>query len=99
MAEPPPIATGPPFGEVLANLRDQEGNLIELLGIVLEMLDNCRTRKHLGPADFSNMPPAPTVIQQTLWLPWLGGSGTYMISGLFGSGQGGNYTPQSGDGD
>jgi hypothetical protein len=77
----PPPATGKPFPEVLANLHAQGDNLTDLFFIILELLENCRLRHQLGPVE--GLTPAPTVIQNTLWIPWIGGSGTYMLADLF----------------
>lgn len=80
--------------EVFARAEDRHERLRELGEIGYELLVNCRLRKQIGPAQLNGLPPAPTVIATTLWIPWVGGSPTWMLADLFGSGQGGNYTPQ-----
>lgn len=85
MPEIPKLDSGRPFPEVLANLRLQETNLILLFAEVLELLRLCKERHQLGPVDEVTT-PATTVIQNTLWIPWISGNGTWMIYGLFGEG-------------
>lgn len=57
--------------EVLAHGEQHYADLAELEAITFDLLANCKLRKQLGPASVGNLPPAPTVIEQTLWLPWL----------------------------
>ena len=85
--------------EALTRAYAHEADLAELQGIMIDLLAICRLRRQTGPPRLEGMPTAPTVIDSLLWIPWVGGSGTYMISGLFGSGQGGSFTPQGTDGD
>lgn len=65
---------------------------MELGEIGLELLVNCRLRKQIGPPQLKGLPAAPTVIQNTLWLPWLSGSATWMLADLFRADGSGNVS-------
>lgn len=71
------------WDEVLAAHEQVHDDLVEMEGVLFELLMNCRVRKQQGPPELANMPPAPTVIQQTLWIPWVTGSATWMLADLF----------------
>ena len=70
--------------EVFERAEDRQKRLMELEAIGFELLMNCRVRKQIGPPQLRGLPAATTVIENTLWIPWVSGSATWMIADLFG---------------
>ena len=69
--------------EVFERSKDRQARLMELEEIGFELLMNCRVRKQIGPPRLRGLPSAPTVIENTLWIPWVSGSATWMLADLF----------------
>jgi hypothetical protein len=63
------------MGEVFERAGDRQKRLMELEEIGFELLANCRLRKQIGPPQLRGLPSAPTVIENTHWIPWMGQGG------------------------
>jgi len=82
------------WDEVLAATEKMYVDLAEQEEILFELLVSCRLRHQTGPPQLLGMPPAPTVIERTLWLPWLGQGSSWLWADYFG----GTLTEEGDDG-
>lgn len=71
------------MNEVFEASRERRKRAGELEEIGFELLMNCRVRKQIGPPQLRGLPAATTVIENTLWIPWVSGSATWMLADLF----------------